>query len=318
MMNWAVKILALNKKDGKGKDLNFPTKKSLPTKTPPDYHKVVISGPHEFVYLKSNFPLLNWNDFIKDYLAFTRKERIAMLIIAGLILFVLFLPDMLQNKSKNNQAFMDTAWIDAVKKLEIKNEDSLNDSNQSSEDENANAYQWDKGKSSYNESETQKGELFYFDPNTITTSGWKRLGLRHKTIQTIEKYLSKGGHFYKPGDLQKIYSLKTEEYERLEPYIRIESKTSSANEHFVSSKPKDESQASKTHAARYSSIDINAADTSAFISLPGIGSKLALRIVNFRDKLGGFYSVDQVGETYGLPDSTFQKIKQWLKLDDPL
>jgi hypothetical protein len=32
-MIWAVKILALNKKDGKGKDLNYPTKKSLLTKT---------------------------------------------------------------------------------------------------------------------------------------------------------------------------------------------------------------------------------------------------------------------------------------------
>ena len=63
-------------------------------------------------------------------------------------------------------------------------------------------------------------------------------------------------------------------------------------------------------------IDINTADTSAFISLPGIGSKLAARIVNFRDKLGGFYSIDQVGETFGLPDSTFQKIKQYLKLEN--
>ena len=43
-----------------------------------------------------------------------------------------------------------------------------------------------------------KGELFYFDPNTISTSDWKRLGLRDKTIKTIENYLSKGGHFYKP------------------------------------------------------------------------------------------------------------------------
>jgi len=52
------------------------------------------------------------------------------------------------------------------------------------------------------------------------------------------------------------------------------------------------------------------------ISLPGIGSKLAARIISFREKLGGFYSVDQVGETYGLPDSTFQKIKQYIKLDN--
>jgi len=63
-------------------------------------------------------------------------------------------------------------------------------------------------------------------------------------------------------------------------------------------------------------IDINTADTSAFISLPGIGSKLAARIVTFREKLGGFYSVEQIGETYGLADSTFQKIKQYFKLDN--
>jgi competence ComEA-like helix-hairpin-helix protein len=50
--------------------------------------------------------------------------------------------------------------------------------------------------------------------------------------------------------------------------------------------------------------------------LPGIGSKLANRIIRFRDKLGGFYSVEQVGETYGLPDSTFQKIKPFLILGD--
>ena len=34
-----------------------------------------------------------------------------------------------------------------------------------------------------------------------------------------------------------------------------------------------------------------------------------MRILAFRDKLGGFYKVEQIGETFGLPDSTFQKIK---------
>ena len=49
--------------------------------------------------------------------------------------------------------------------------------------------------------------------------------------------------------------------------------------------------------------------------MPGIGSKLAYRITNFRDKLGGFYSVEQIKETYGLADSTFQKIKPYLNVN---
>lgn len=205
----------------------------------------------------------------------------------------------------------------AVKKLEIKVPDSSNDHYQKDDQENTYAYQYDKRKSSYNENATPKGELFYFDPNTISTADWKRLGLRDRTIKTIENYVSKGGHFYKPEDLQKIYGLYDDEYERLKPYIKIESGSSKPNDDFVSLKSKEEIQPAKTYAARYSIIDVNTADTSAFISLPGIGSKLASRIVTFREKLGGFYSVEQIGETYGLPDSTFQKIKQYLKLDNP-
>src|SRR6476620_4362316 len=62
-------------------------------------------------------------------------------------------------------------------------------------------------------------------------------------------------------------------------------------------------------------FDINTADTTAFIALPGIGSKLAARIVLFRDKLGGFYDVRQIGEVYGLQDSVFKKISPMLRCD---
>ncbi|HEU5166107.1 MAG TPA: helix-hairpin-helix domain-containing protein [Chitinophagaceae bacterium] len=260
---------------------------------------------------------MKWREFIRDYLTFTRKERIGILVIVGVILFTLFLPDILSKTSRSRPIQIDTAWMSAVKKLEIKVPDSSTDYDQKNEDENAYAYQFDKRKNSHNENAIIKGELFYFNPNAISTTDWKKLGLKDKTIKTIENYLSKGGHFYKPEDLQKIYGLHENEYERLRPYIKIESNTSKTNDDFVSSKLKDEMQPVKTYAARYSIIDVNTADTTAFISLPGIGSKLASRIVTFREKLGGFYSIDQIGETYGLPDSTFQKIKQYFKLDNP-
>lgn len=232
------------------------------------------------------------------------------------MIFVLFLPNILSKSASRTPAQIDTAWIAAVKKLEIKAPDSLRDYYQKNNNEDAYTYQYDRKKSSSYDANNNKSELFYFDPNTITESEWKKLGLRDKTIKTIENYLSKGGHFYKPEDLQRIYGLHNDEYERLEPYIKMVSNTPQINEQFVSSKTKEDVPQTKTHAPRYSLIDINTADTSAFISLPGIGSKLASRITAFREKLGGFYSIDQIGETYGLPDSTFQKIKQYLKLDN--
>ena len=44
-------------------------------------------------------------------------------------------------------------------------------------------------------SKQPKGELFYFDPNTLTVEGWKKLGIREKTANTIQNYISKGGKF---------------------------------------------------------------------------------------------------------------------------
>lgn len=62
-------------------------------------------------------------------------------------------------------------------------------------------------------------------------------------------------------------------------------------------------------------ILVNTADSAAWEALPGIGPTLAARILRFREKLGGFYSIAQVAETYGLADSTFKKIQASLRLD---
>jgi competence ComEA-like helix-hairpin-helix protein len=257
---------------------------------------------------------MNWKEFVSDYLNFSRRDRIAVVVIIAIILFIFFLPKFISGKRTTQSAPADTTWMAAIKKLEQKvGDNNKNDYRQYSND-NSNDYQYDRPAGNYY-SKT-KGKLFYFDPNTLSTEGWQRLGLRDKTIHTIQNYLSKGGRFKKPEDLQKIYGLFPDEYERIAPYIKIEVSAENTDKAIINNPVMDNQQV-KTYTSRYSVIDINTADTTAFIALSGIGSKLAARIVNFREKLGGFYSVNQVGETFGLSDSTFQKIKQYLKLDDP-
>lgn len=143
----------------------------------------------------------------------------------------------------------------------------------------------------------------------MPADGWSRLGLQERTIKTIVNYRNKGGKFYKPEDLQKIWGLPDGFYDHVAQHIQITSiQSKTYNTSYTSN------QVFEKKAREISTIDINQADTTTFIALPGIGSKLASRIINFRDKLGGFHSVDQVKETYGLPDSTFQKLKPYFKL----
>lgn len=63
-------------------------------------------------------------------------------------------------------------------------------------------------------------------------------------------------------------------------------------------------------------IELNSADSSSLIPLPGIGPALASRIVKYRNKLGGFYSVEQIKETYGITDSVFSLIATMITIKD--
>lgn len=65
-------------------------------------------------------------------------------------------------------------------------------------------------------------------------------------------------------------------------------------------------------------VEINSADTTTFKKLRGIGSGYARMIVNYREKLGGFYSSKQLLEVYKFPAETYEKIKNQLSVDTTL
>ncbi|MEP7254365.1 MAG: helix-hairpin-helix domain-containing protein [Ferruginibacter sp.] len=247
--------------------------------------------------------------YLPEYLSFTRKERTGIIAIGVLILFFSILPFLfpffISSKPADHSAFEKE-----IATLKIKQQDSSGQYKNFDENNYQNFYQPSEKKYYSKES---KGELFYFDPNTLPADGWEKLGIKEKTIATIQKYLSKGGKFYKPEDIGKIWGLHEDEIDRLVPFVRIEQKN---NDKYVSSENKDFNKPSEKPGYSKTIIDINTADTSLLIALPGIGSKLANRIIGFRDKLGGFYKIEQVAETYALPDSTFQKIKEKLVIND--
>ena len=57
-------------------------------------------------------------------------------------------------------------------------------------------------------------------------------------------------------------------------------------------------------------LDINAADSVALQAIYGIGPVLSARIVKYRNLLGGFYSMDQLTEVYGLDSMVIARIGQ--------
>ncbi|MFL5730028.1 MAG: helix-hairpin-helix domain-containing protein [Cytophagaceae bacterium] len=226
--------------------------------------------------------------WIKDYLYFSKRDRLGIISLLFLIAIIYSVPLFLSR----NRAFP----LKASPLLQLAM-DSLSargnrTQNRASHATRSNSGNW------------KMGELFSFNPNSLSVEDWRRLGLPEKTIRTIQHYLSKGGKFYKPDDLKKIWGLPPEFYERVKGFISIEAKQPEHKKEYTSRPEK-----------KINAVDINSADSAEWTALPGIGSRLSGRIVNFREKLGGFYSIKQVKETYGISDSTFQIILPYLHLN---
>ncbi|MCB0633812.1 MAG: helix-hairpin-helix domain-containing protein [Saprospiraceae bacterium] len=151
-----------------------------------------------------------------------------------------------------------------------------------------------------------------FDPNTAEAEILLAAGLPEKVVHNIRKYREKGGQFRRVEDLQKIYGLSQADFEQIKPYVQINATPTVA----LSVTPPDTANTESRSISRPSAItlDINRAAAEEWQQFYGIGPVLSGRIVKFRDLLGGFHSIEQVAETYGLPDSTFQAIRSHLRI----
>ncbi|TXF89834.1 helix-hairpin-helix domain-containing protein [Neolewinella aurantiaca] len=152
-------------------------------------------------------------------------------------------------------------------------------------------------------------QRFTFDPNTITKDSFQLLGFPEWQAKSLVRYRGdRATTFRRATDLRRVGALDSVLVESILDLVRIAPSTSPA----PAAAPKTYAYKPKTPPPPPASFDINSSDTTAWQSLPGIGSYRAKRIVRFRDAMGGFSSVSQVAETRGLPDSTFQLIEQYL------
>lgn len=141
---------------------------------------------------------------------------------------------------------------------------------------------------------------FYFDPNTIEMDGLLKLGLSKKEARVIANYRSKGGKFKRSEDLSKIYLLTKENYNRIKDYVVIpEEEKNSVKPAFTSDTLNNAFSAQKP-ANEKRIIDLNSADSIDLISLPGIGPYFAGKILDYRARLGGFASSEQLMDIYGI------------------
>ena len=156
---------------------------------------------------------------------------------------------------------------------------------------------------------------FPFNPNTLTEEEWLQMGLTDRQVRNIMNYKAKGGKFYSKNDLGKLYTISEEEFAQLEPFIVLPEVSRGKNtKTSAKSGVSTGSTTAPTEKKPIPIVDLNTVDSTTLVELPQIGPYTAVRIIEFREKLGGFIDKEQLRDVKGMDDARFAAIQPYINL----
>jgi hypothetical protein len=163
---------------------------------------------------------------------------------------------------------------------------------------------------------TTTTSLQKFNPNALTSEGWKELGFSEKQVATIFKYKnSLGGNFSTKEEIKNCFVISEAKFLELEPYIEIEyiaqnsrNNTYSSSNSYENLYKKDKP---KIHYSKFNPNDYSEIDWQRI----GFSENQAQSILKYKRSLGGmFTTLEQIRASYVISEDKFQEMKPYILL----
>jgi len=140
-------------------------------------------------------------------------------------------------------------------------------------------------------------QRFRFDPNQISRDSLLLLGIPESVANIWINYRRGGKVFYEVNDLNTIYGFSETMRIALSGWMDFPARAV----YETVKRPK--------YIQPSLRIDPNKATLEELMKIKGIGPSYGNQILWHRKKLGGFYNINQIGESENLPDSVYQSIR---------
>jgi competence protein ComEA len=149
--------------------------------------------------------------------------------------------------------------------------------------------------------------LTQFDPNNYEIEDWNKIGFSEKQSRIIVNYKNKINGFKKKSDVENVFVINEKIYNELKPFISI--KTRNIKDEF---QYKEDAIINKPIVM----YELNSASIDDLISISGIGEFTAKGIIKHKKLIGGFHSISQLKEVYGIEGDNYDKIITQLEINN--
>ncbi|GEQ87342.1 hypothetical protein ULMS_28500 [Patiriisocius marinistellae] len=157
--------------------------------------------------------------------------------------------------------------------------------------------------------EKRKPKIFPFNPNFITDYKAYTLGLSTQEFDRLKKFRNTNKWVNSVADFKRVTQVNDSVLNKISPYFKFPEWVTNPKIKYSSSTsfPKKNFKEYDKELPFAEKVDLNIATAEQLKKIYGIGPALSVRIVEERQKLGGFSNDDQLYGVWGLKDSVVKK-----------
>jgi DNA uptake protein ComE-like DNA-binding protein len=157
-------------------------------------------------------------------------------------------------------------------------------------------------------------KMYPFNPNFITDFKGYKLGMKVDEIDKLLAFRKQGKYANSPQEFQKVTGISDSLLAAISPYFKFPDWVNKKNQgQYPNSYSKSNwKEYPKKEAMKI--LDINLATKEDLMKVYGIGDALSDRILSQKEVYGGFVSMEQMSEIWGLSPEVIANLNKYFKI----
>ncbi len=157
-------------------------------------------------------------------------------------------------------------------------------------------------------------KIYPFNPNFITDYKGYKLGMSVAEIDRLLAFRKENRYVNSPKEFQAVTKVSDSLLDAISPYFKFPDWVKNKKEF---SEYKKYPKTAFSQKEKMVVIDINQATQEDLIKIYGVGEAISIRILKFKESLGGFVSMEQMNDIWGLSPEVIENLNTHFKVGAP-